>query len=91
MKEFVVYTLARLGLFVASYALVVGVYLLVTGGEAVPLIWPFLVAVVISAVASFYLLRGMRERFALVVEARANRASQKFEEMRAKEDGSDRT
>ena len=56
-----------------------------------PLIWPFLVAVVISAVASFYLLRGMRERFALVVEARANRASQKFEEMRAKEDGSDRT
>jgi uncharacterized protein DUF4229 len=91
VKEFVVYTLARLGLFVASYALVVGVYLLVTGGEAVPLIWPFLVAVVISAVASFYLLRGMRERFALVVEARANRASQKFEEMRAKEDGSDRT
>ena len=86
-----VYTLARLGLFVASYALVVGVYLLITGGEAVPLIWPFLVAVVISAVASFYLLRGMRERFALVVEARANRASQKFEEMRAKEDGSDRT
>ncbi len=86
-----VYTLARLGLFVASYALVVGVYLLVTGGDRVPLIWPFLVAVVISAVASFYLLRGMRERFALVVEARANRASQKFEEMRAKEDGSDRT
>jgi len=87
----VVYTLARLGLFVASYALVVGVYLLVTGGDRVPLIWPFLVAVVISAVASFYLLRGMRERFAFVVEARANRASQKFEEMRAKEDGSDRT
>ena len=86
-----VYTLARLGLFVASYALVVGVYLLVTGGDRVPLIWPFLVAVVISAVASFYLLRGMRERFALVVEARANRASRKFEEMRAKEDGSDRT
>ena len=86
-----VYTLARLGLFVASYALVVGVYLLVTGGDRVPLIWPFLVAVVISAVASFYLLRRMRERFALVVEARANRASQKFEEMRAKEDGSDRT
>lgn len=86
-----VYTLARLGLFVASYALVVGVYLLVTGGDRVPLIWPFLVAVVISAVASFYLLRGMRERFALVVEARANRASQRFEEMRAKEDGSDRT
>lgn len=86
MKEFVVYTAARLGLFVASYALVVGVYLLVSGGDRVPLIWPFLVAVVISAVASVYLLRGQRERFAQVVQRRAEAASRRLEQARSKED-----
>jgi predicted Co/Zn/Cd cation transporter (cation efflux family) len=86
VKEFAVYTLARLGLFIASYALVVGVYLLVTGGDDVPLIWPFLVAVVISAVASIYLLRGQRERFAQVVQRRAEAASRRLEQSRSKED-----
>lgn len=86
MKEFAVYTAARLGLFVGSYALVVGVYLLVTGADQVPLLWPFVLAAVISAVASIYLLRGMRERFALAVERRAGNASRRFEQMRSKED-----
>ena len=90
MKEFIVYTAARLGLFVVSYALVVGVFLLVTEGEPIPLIWPFLVAVLISAVASVYLLRRQRERFAQVVQRRAERASMRFEEMRSKEDEPDR-
>lgn len=89
MKEFVVYTVARLGLFVASYAVVVGVYLLVTDGSMVPLIWPFVVAAVISAVASYYLLRGQRERFAAVVQRRADAASARFEQARAKEDDPD--
>lgn len=81
-----IYTLARLGLFAASYALVVGVYLLVTGGQKVPVIWPFLVAVVISALASVYLLRKQRQRFAAVVQRRAEAASRRFEAARAKED-----
>lgn len=81
-----IYTLARLGLFAASYALVVGVYLLVSGGQHVPVIWPFLVAVVVSAAASVFLLRGQRRRFALVVQRRAEAASRRFEDMRAKED-----
>lgn len=86
MKEFAVYTAARLGLFLATYAVVVGVYLLVTGSGQVPLLWPFVLAAVISAVASIYLLRGMRERFALAVERRAGRASQRLEQIRSKED-----
>ena len=86
MKEFTVYTLARIGLFVASYAVVVGVYMLFAGTHAVPLIWPFFVAVVISAVASYYLLKGPRQRFAARVERRAAAASRRFEEARAKED-----
>lgn len=89
MKEFAVYTVARLGLFAVSYALIVGVYLLVAGGP-IPLFWPFLLAVVVSAIASAYLLRSQRDRFARVVQERAQRASQKFEEMRAKEDEPER-
>jgi hypothetical protein len=76
VKEFAVYTAARLGIFLLSYAVVIGLYLLVSGErEEIPLIWPFLVAVVISAIASVYLLRAQRERFALAIHERARRAS----------------
>ena len=86
MKEFVIYTLARIGLFVASYAVIAGIYLLVTGGDTLPLLWPLLLAAVVSAVASYYLLRGQRDRFAAVVQRHAEAASARFEERRAKED-----
>ena len=89
MKEFAIYTVSRLGLFVASYAVVIGIYLLVTGGDSVPLFWPFLLAIVISSVGSVYLLKGQRARFAAVVERRAAAASRRFEASRAKEDDPD--
>ena len=86
MKEFVVYTAARLVIFLVAYGLVVGIYLLVSGSEQIPLIWPFLVAVVISAVASLLFLRRQREAFAMAVQRRAERAHTRFEQARAKED-----
>ena len=86
MKEFALYTLARLGLFAASYALVVGVYLLVTGGHQVPVLWPLLLAAVISSVASVTMLKGLRARFAAVIDRRARAASSRFEAVRGKED-----
>ena len=89
VKEFVIYTVSRLGLFVASYALVVGIYLLATGGDSVPLFWPFLVAIGMSSIASVYLLKPQRARFAAVVERRATAATRRFEEKRAKEDEPD--
>lgn len=89
MKEFVIYTLSRLGLFVASYAVVTGIYLLVTGADSVPLFWPLLVAIVISSVGSVYLLKGQRNRFAIVVDRRATAATRRFEQARAKEDEPD--
>jgi hypothetical protein len=89
VKEFVVYTLSRLGLFVVSYLLVVGVYLLATGGDPVPLFWPFLLAIVVSSIASVYLLKGQRQRFAAVIERRAAAASERLERSRAKEDEPD--
>lgn len=75
MKEFAVYTAARLGIFLLSYGLIVAVYLLVTGSDQVPLFWPFLLAVLISAVASVTLLRKQRDAFAAAVRARAVRSA----------------
>jgi hypothetical protein len=89
VKEFVVYTLSRLGLFVLSYLLVVGVYLLATGGDPVPLFWPFLLAIVVSSIASVYLLKGQRQRFAAVIERRAAAAAERLERSRTKEDEPD--
>jgi mannitol-specific phosphotransferase system IIBC component len=90
VKEFAVYTLSRLGLFVATYAIIVAVYMLLTGNLQIPILWPFLVAIVISSIASVYLLKGQRARFAQVVEARAQKASERLEAARSKEDDPDR-
>jgi hypothetical protein len=86
VKEFAVYTVARIGLFVASYAVVAGVWMLLTRGDTVPILVPFLLAAAMSAVASYYLLQGPRSRFAARVEKRASDMSRRFEEVRAKED-----
>ena len=86
MKDFAIYTVARIGLFVASYAVIAGVWMLASGSSSVPILWPLLLAAVMSAVASFYLLRGRRARFAARVDARASAAVRRFEEVRAKED-----
>jgi len=89
VKEFAIYTAARLGLFVVSYVVIVGVYLLVSGDRQIPLFWPFLLAIVVSAIASVYLLRAQRERFAQAVQRRAERASARLEQIRSKEDEPD--
>ena len=84
MKEFAVYTLARLGLFLATWAVLAGLATLVFGSPY--WVWTLLVAALVSAVASYYLLTGPRERFAERVDARARKAAAAFEERRARED-----
>ncbi|CAA9363816.1 MAG: hypothetical protein AVDCRST_MAG34-2758 [uncultured Nocardioidaceae bacterium] len=86
MKHFLAYTGARLGLFLLTYAVIIGGYLLLGGGTPVPLFWPLLLAALVSGVVSAYALRGLRQRFSAVVEQRADRMSRRFEEMKAKED-----
>jgi Protein of unknown function (DUF4229) len=73
VKEFVLYTTARLGIFVACYAVVLGLAALVGGRDAASGVWPLVVAVLVSAVLSAYLLRGLRDRFTARVHARADR------------------
>jgi hypothetical protein len=85
VKEFAIYTAARLGVFLVSYAAVVGVYLVVTGEDRVPLFWPFLLAVVVSAIASMTLLRRQRDAFAMSVQRRAERSAARRRMVEAEE------
>jgi hypothetical protein len=73
VKEFAVYTAARLGVFVGCYAVVLAVAALVGGRDAALGFWPLVVAVLLSAAVSAYALRGLRDRFAANVQARAER------------------
>lgn len=83
-----IYTVLRLLLFATTYAVIAGVWALVFGTSGLLLV-PFLAAIIISSVLSLKLLAPQRERFAAVVEARAERATRKFEEIRSREDESD--
>jgi hypothetical protein len=85
VKAFVIYTVLRLLLFVSTYALFAGLWVLFIGKGGLLLV-PFLAAVIVSSLLSLKLLAPQRERFAAVVEARAERASRRFEERKGRED-----
>jgi ABC-type bacteriocin/lantibiotic exporter with double-glycine peptidase domain len=84
VREFVVYTALRIGLFVTSLVVVVGVWMLIAG--EVPLLWAVVIAFVVSGLASYFLLNRQREAFARRVERRAERMQERFERMKARED-----
>jgi hypothetical protein len=86
VKDFIVYTALRILLFVACYAVLAGLWILLGGGDTGAFVWPFVGAAVISSVLSLKLLNGPRERFAASVQARAARATSRFEEIRSRED-----
>src|SRR3954451_5964187 len=85
VKAFAIYTGLRLAMVVACYALFGGLYLLAFGSSGA-LVWPFLAAIVVSSLLSLKFLAPQRQRFADVVQTRAERASSRFEEIRSKED-----
>ena len=84
MKEFVVYTGLRLLMFVATFGVIVGVWLLVA--DKANVFVAVVVAVIVSGVGSYFLLNRPREALAKRVEVRAERATKAFEERKAKED-----
>ncbi|WP_067439006.1 DUF4229 domain-containing protein [Nocardioides jensenii] len=85
MKEFAVYTLLRIVLFAGALGITVGIWGLITD-DGVPMIWAIVIAFVISGIASLFLLDRQRERFARVVQTKAEKATAKFEEINASED-----
>jgi hypothetical protein len=84
VKEFWIYTALRVALFVGAFCLVFGVWYAVS--QDVPVLWVVVIAFVISGIASYVLLQRPREQFAVKVEGRAARISEKFEAAKAKED-----
>ena len=86
MKHFLVYTALRLGLFVLCWAVLAGIGTLVFDSTTKVGIWAFVLAAVLSSLLSLRLLSGPREKFAQSVQARAERATAAFEEMKTRED-----
>ena len=86
MKPFLLYTLARVLLFAAAWALVWLVASAWLEWSSVTALWTALLAMVVSSVASIFLLRGLRRRFAAGVEQRAARIQRRYEASKRKED-----
>jgi len=84
VKEFWIYTGLRIALFLASFALVVGVWMMVA--DEANVLWAVVIAFVASGLGSYFLLNRPREAFARRVDDRAQRMTSRFEEMKAKED-----
>lgn len=84
VKEFWIYTGLRLVLFLASFAIVVGVWFLID--DEVPILWALVIALVMSGIGSYFLLNHQRELLARRVGERAERMTSKLDEMKAKED-----
>ena len=86
MKDFALYTLARLGLFVIAFGLVWLAVERWVRWSAATMLWVSALALVISAIASLLLLGSLRDRLAVSVQERARRLQDNIERSRAKED-----
>ena len=86
MKYFVVYTVLRIGLFLATAAVLTSLAMLVLGSSQEVYWGSLFAAAVLSSLLSLKLLAGPRERLARSVEDRATRARAKLEEIRSRED-----
>lgn len=84
MKEFVVYTLLRLVVLVATFAIVAGIWILAAGN--LDWFWSLVIAFLVSGLASYTVLNRQRMAFAARVDARAQKATAAFEALKAKED-----
>ena len=86
MKPFVLYTLARVLLFAAAWALVWAVASVWLEWSSVTALWTALLAMAVSSVASLWLLRGLRQRLAVHVQGRAERMHARYDAAKRKED-----
>jgi predicted phage tail protein len=84
VKEFWTYTGLRVLLFAASVVVVGGIWL--AAAHSANVMWVLIISLVISGVASFLLLGRQRTALAQHVNDRARRASERFEEMKTRED-----
>jgi hypothetical protein len=84
VREFWTYTGLRLLFFAASIVVVGGAWLAIS--DSANVMWILVISLVISGLASYFLLGSQRGALARHVDERARRATEKFEELKAKED-----
>lgn len=86
MKAFWTYTLARLVVFAVSLAVVwaiASIWLEPSNGTTM---LALIIALAVSALVSFFLLAGLREKLAISIHERATRMTERLEEARRAED-----
>ena len=85
MKAFLKYTVARLAILVIAYVVL---WALASMWWQVQIIDPYLLiaAILVSAVVSIFVLRGLREDLATRLQQRANHATQRVEASRDADD-----
>lgn len=83
MSSLLKYTLARLGLFILAAAVMLVVPL------DISLLLKLMIAVVVSAVLAFFLLKGLREEASVQAVGAAQRRTEKRERLRAALNGDD--
>jgi ABC-type bacteriocin/lantibiotic exporter with double-glycine peptidase domain len=86
MKYFLLYTLARVGLFAVAFGIIWLVLFSWVSWTYGSLLWTVMLAAIISAIASIFVLRSLRERFGSEIAARAERMSKRIEAARSAED-----
>lgn len=86
MKAFWIYTLARFGVFLATFLIVWGLTRLWLESNTVVNLWVLLISLVISSIISLFALRGLRDSLAAGIEGRAKKMADRIEESRSAED-----
>ncbi len=86
MKDFWTYTLARLGVFLVTWAALWGVSRLVFEGGSVIDLATLLLALVVSSIISIFALAPLRNRLAVRLQHRAQAINDRIEESRRAED-----
>lgn len=86
MKAFWTYTLARLGVFLVTWAALFGISRLIFDPTAVLDLWVLLLALVVSSVIAMFTLRGLRDQVAVKLQERAQALNDRIEESRRAED-----
>ena len=86
MKDFAVYTAARLVVFLATFAVVWVITGFFLEMNEIVAIWSLLIALVISSVISIFVLAPLRNKLAFRIQNRAERLHDRIEDSRRAED-----
>lgn len=86
VKIFVVYTLARAGIFLAVFAVMWLLLYRQVHWSSVSILYTALIAMVISAVIAMTALRPLRDKLAAQIAERSAKAKDSFDARRAAED-----